>query len=643
MHAVKVAAPGMNTADAVRAAEALNADCRFEEADALILGLRRERPQDFPLTACHVSLAVWRGDWAGVRERAREARGLFAHEPVGHRFGVRAAYESNLIDEAMALQSAAESLFAKPRLLWTLYEGARLAEARGEMEEAERYFTSIRDAFPTVVDGRLDLAHFYMRANRMEAAERAIDDALTRFGDDPTVHMAQAEIALHFARWELADARHQAALARFPAHFDLAFQYANAPLHGFRGKVWEAAAARHETLRATFPMSQVAFQSSLSVLRRLKDNEGAGRLAVIALERFPRDERHVSLGVEIERVREERGDPEGAISGLRDLARQAPNDILPRVELSAMLSRQGGIAEAEAVCAEGIARFRYRIGLHAEYARLATLRGAKAEAVARWKAASDIRPRDKSARVGLFVTRLALAEDLADPSSPENASRDEAKGALSHLMYQFESLGGPTMGGCEFGLVQRYFDAEPLGLLRWGSISLKSLMAALAGEFEGLGAPERTSFGPLPASGLYSVRDSRFEMEFHTFVAKGDVAEDVLLERWRKQLAYLGKKLVRDLRAAEKIFIFRPDKAPAAPEIDALSEAMNRFGDPRLLIIQLADETHGDGTAAWVRPNVMIGYIDRLNWTPETDYRAPSFASWARVCLAARALRGGKE
>jgi hypothetical protein len=30
-------------------------------------------------------------------------------------------------------------------------------------------------------------------------------------------------------------------------------------------------------------------------------------------------------------------------------------------------------------------------------------------------------------------------------------------------------------------------------------------------------------------------------MEFHTFVARGEVAEDVLLERWRKQLKYLGR------------------------------------------------------------------------------------------------------
>ena len=38
------------------------------------------------------------------------------------------------------------------------------------------------------------------------------------------------------------------------------------------------------------------------------------------------------------------------------------------------------------------------------------------------------------------------------------------------IVTQFESLGG-TGHGCEFGLFQRHFGAEPLGLLRWADLS----------------------------------------------------------------------------------------------------------------------------------------------------------------------------
>ena len=59
--------------------------------------------------------------------------------------------------------------------------------------------------------------------------------------------------------------------------------------------------------------------------------------------------------------------------------------------------------------------------------------------------------------------------------------------ALPDLFLQFESMGH----NCEFGLVQRHFGAEPLGLLRWNAISVEDVILGIEQQFEGVGNPER--------------------------------------------------------------------------------------------------------------------------------------------------------
>jgi hypothetical protein len=57
--------------------------------------------------------------------------------------------------------------------------------------------------------------------------------------------------------------------------------------------------------------------------------------------------------------------------------------------------------------------------------------------------------------------------------------------SVRELAFQFESVGE----NCEFGLVQRGCDAEPLGLLRFSSTFLRPLVGGLDERFESLGDP----------------------------------------------------------------------------------------------------------------------------------------------------------
>ena len=91
---------------------------------------------------------------------------------------------------------------------------------------------------------------------------------------------------------------------------------------------------------------------------------------------------------------------------------------------------------------------------------------------------------------------------------------------LQQLAMQFESLGE----NCEFGLVQRRCDSEPLGLLRFSSTFLRNLIRGLDGDFEGLGAAEEIE-PRLEGGGAkkeYMIHEKRYGLVYHTFVYEGD-------------------------------------------------------------------------------------------------------------------------
>ena len=155
------------------------------------------------------------------------------------------------------------------------------------------------------------------------------------------------------------------------------------------------------------------------------------------------------------------------------------------------------------------------------------------------------------------------------------------------------------------GSVQRWFRAEPIGLMRWGAIETAQLIQALNDKFKGIGELENTTLGlPYIAQNnlQYFVYDSTYTMEFHTFVDKGTISEEVLLKKSCRQLKYLRAKLIRDLEAGNKIFVYRPNSALNGEDIVALGAAMKTYGDAKLLIIQVADSEHCSGDVGFALP-----------------------------------------
>jgi hypothetical protein len=211
---------------------------------------------------------------------------------------------------------------------------------------------------------------------------------------------------------------------------------------------------------------------------------------------------------------------------------------------------------------------------------------------------------------------------------------------MSRLMLGFESLGG-VLHGCEFGTIQREFDAEPLGLLRWCDITPEQLTAALHARFEGVGSTENTLLD-VSHNGRYDeyvTRDTRFGMVMHTFVRTDTMPPDKMFDQACRRLMFLRDKLCVDLHEAQKIFVYKTTlRTLGDDEISSLHEALKTFGRPTLLYVAEENPANPNGTVRWFNDDVLIAYIDDFASTRPDGRLSGATASWGAICRMARTL-----
>ncbi|HZU87940.1 MAG TPA: hypothetical protein VE993_01660 [Stellaceae bacterium] len=227
------------------------------------------------------------------------------------------------------------------------------------------------------------------------------------------------------------------------------------------------------------------------------------------------------------------------------------------------------------------------------------------------------------------------AAKMADPAAGADRRAMDAAGPLSlrELMFQFESLGQ----NCEFGLVQRRCRAEPLGLLRFASTPLPHLLQALEHRFEGLGTPDAIRVEVSRNGREYMVSDTRYGLLYHAWVKVEDMPAEQVHRREARRVPVLVRKLIEDLEAAEKIFVFKGMGAVSEEEALPLAAAIRRYGPNTLLLVTLADPDHPAETVEWRTPGLMIAHIARF--APERDAHDLLLESWVRICSEAYRLR----
>lgn len=273
---------------------------------------------------------------------------------------------------------------------------------------------------------------------------------------------------------------------------------------------------------------------------------------------------------------------------------------------------------------------------------IALMRGVLHAKRERWTEAITIleecirqRPSDPHAREVLAQTiaeraYTGVSVQTSEPrfAGPQDVGREE-DAAKRELLLRFESIGED----CEFGLVQRRYGAEPIGLFRWNSTRLEPLTAALQAKLSGLGTPEFTHMG-IWDDVEYYLSDRRWGFGFHTFSSRNEVDYDTLYPKMCKRMVYLRDKFLEDMASATKVFIFKSDSA-TLENLVSLRAALGENAPARLLCVKQVTRAPSGfdiepGQVFRVGEGLSVGYITRVGYDfPRWKIH---FDDWVAIC-----------
>ena len=195
----------------------------------------------------------------------------------------------------------------------------------------------------------------------------------------------------------------------------------------------------------------------------------------------------------------------------------------------------------------------------------------------------------------------------------------------AELMLQFENIGD----NCEFGLVQRHFQADPVGLLRFAGLGdPHQLIRFLNDDFGRFGEPG--SLGVKIVGTEYFIVDHVYGLAYHTFRDQLDASAAEVIRENEIKLSYLKRKFREDLEDAEKILIYKRVVTQDLHEVVAVHAALNRYGAVnKLLWVTQADDRHLPGDVEWVGDRLLKGYVRAISLSNAHDFDPEV---WLRLC-----------
>ena len=238
----------------------------------------------------------------------------------------------------------------------------------------------------------------------------------------------------------------------------------------------------------------------------------------------------------------------------------------------------------------------------------------------------------------LRVPKAPAVSITALPSCAIPAPRDQMGAAVTAaigldpraLTLCFESLGH----NCEFGLVQEHVGADPLGMLRFGSITLEDLLSGLRLGFAGMGDNIVVGTWPTADGRLeYMVRDSRYDIGgVHTFQTTDETTEADVRETHGNRLRFMRRRFKHWLRSGQRIFVFQRPGQITLSQARPLLTLLRSFGPNALLYVDQS-------------PDLPCGAVEQLEYGlfhGKLDYMAPAseaglldLPSWLSICVNA--------
>jgi hypothetical protein len=203
--------------------------------------------------------------------------------------------------------------------------------------------------------------------------------------------------------------------------------------------------------------------------------------------------------------------------------------------------------------------------------------------------------------------------------------------SVPDLARHFESLGH----NCEFGVAQRAMGLEQLGLLRFGGISPHKLAEALDLEFDGMDAPGNLAAYIDEDSAEYMVRDKQYGTSFHTHIKIAASTPEAVLAIFDRNIRFLRRKFLEDLRDGGKIFVFQHPEARTVEHARPFLNLLRSHGPNILLFVTEGGEERA-GTVEYLEPDLLHGIIGKL--APYNAVTGLDVRPWIQICANAYRL-----
>jgi tetratricopeptide (TPR) repeat protein len=425
-----------------------------------------------------------------------------------------------------------------------------------------------------------------------------------------------------------ADAVLSAGARRFPHNSGLGVNYA---WSAHRRRDWQEAVQRWASTRDSFPSEPLAYVVGSAALMAMGRFAEAEAVLLPALERFPNNlDVRINLGWVANRSKRWRE----AEARWRRLYSDHPDSDQICTGLAEALLALRQFDEAKPIIEKARQKRPNDPYNTVIEARIAVAQGRWGEAVANLTSAQLNHPNDNGIRMILNEAKMRalLDQDDNDPPPPQARlstaapTASDSTSRLREIFGQFEAIGST----CEFGLVQRHFGAEPLGLLRWSVLDAQQLINVLQKQFEGVGEPENTTLKVVNRE--WYTEDKNFGMGMHTFILENEEPSERMFPKFCKRIQFLRRKLMTDLRDAEKILVYKSEERLPDDKIVSVFSEVRSYGDNTLLVVMLASDEHKAGTVRELDDGLMVGYVSRY-FNPK-----PEIHDWLRVSLKAHAL-----
>ena len=608
------------------ALEALTPLGRLDEAAAVLSALTAEQAEKEWALVARIAIAERDGEHVRALEAGQALALLWPQRPEGFLAEVSAVNRLGRHDEAE--RGIANLIAGFPHHAGVWRAAAEIADARHDFDTALHRWAEFRKRARTVPAGFTGALESLRRGKRMNLATPIIYEGLARFPNDETLLVQAALMAEGATQVDDADLFWQRAVKARPDSAEYALSAALCLMCSPVGRparmseVLERLNAHH----VAFPDHAEAFVAHLNALREIKQPQTAVEVSGGWCARFPND---VRLALARAGAMEDQGDLEGALAeveALRLRVKDSPDVDAAHVRA---LSCAGHYDAADRAGALALSKYPSALRLLMEYSRISTRRGDWHEAYQRLLDARRVLPNDVGIARELQNMRLQLAESMPDSQVPAGQS---------DAIMRFESLGG-TGVSCEFGMVQRELGRDSIGLLRWSRNEASHVIDALACEFEGVGSEESTILKTVRHAvddEEYVTQDRRFFMESHTFVRTSDAPADSMFKQTCRRLRFLRGKLLEDLRAAEKIFMFKAHHALTDDQVRDLHAALCRYGDNALLCVMRADSSHAASSLRVLGRGVYVGYVGHF-LNDESGLPGFDIPAWQAICAKADA------